>query len=90
MTAVLPVRIPSKSPATHDAAGDPAESADADAGRSERFWEAVVAARRLLVGTADAVDPDTSAATLLDVVKDYRASLAELVAVLPVPGDDDV
>jgi hypothetical protein len=51
--------------------------------------EAVMAARKLLADTVDAVDPETSAQELLEVVKDYRARLAELVAVLPVPDGDE-
>jgi len=49
-----------------------------------------MAARKLLVDTVDAVDPETPAEELLKIVKDYRARLAELVAVLPVPDSDDI
>jgi hypothetical protein len=91
MTAVLPVRNPSRKPAEQDAGGEQTELSFSDAEASKRFWEAVIAARKLLTRTVEAVDPDTPAEQLLGFVKDYRTCLAELVAVLPVPdGGDDV
>jgi hypothetical protein len=89
MTGVLPVRKPSEEPVQHSADEDQAEPSGADAEAPERFREAVMAARKLLADTVDAVDPETSAQELLEVVKDYRARLAELVAVLPVPDGDE-
>jgi hypothetical protein len=88
MTGVLPVRKPSEEPDRRRADGDQVELSDADIDASGRFRQAVVAARKLLADTVDAVDPDTSAGELLRIVRDYRARLAELVAALPVPDGD--
>jgi hypothetical protein len=88
MTAIPPKRNPSEQPARH-IAGNKSEPSDAQAGVSERIQEAVMAARKLLVETVDAVDPDTTAEDLLVIVAKYRARLAELVAVLPAPDSDD-
>ncbi len=88
MTGVLPVRKPSEEPDRRGADGDQADPSHADSDASDRIREAIVAARMLLVGTVDAVDPDTSAEKLLRIVSDYRARLAGLVAVLPVPDGD--
>jgi hypothetical protein len=91
MAVVLPVRNPSHQPGDPDSDRDQTDPSGTDAGASERFWTAIVGARDLLAGTVDAVDPDTSAEDLLEIVQDYRACLAELVAVLPVPDvSDDV
>lgn len=88
MTSVMPVRNPSEEPVQHDPDRYQVDPSAAGAEATERFWEAIVAARKLLTDTVDAVDPDTSAEELLKIVKDYRAHLAEIVAVLPVPGGD--
>jgi len=84
------VREPFEEPALHSADGVQAKPSGADGEPPERFREAIMAARKLLVDTVDAVDPETPAEELLKIVKDYRARLAELVAVLPVPDSDDI
>ncbi len=48
--------------------------------------EALLAAERLLVGTAESVNPGTSAAELLACVERYRAHLATLAAACRQPG----
>ncbi len=91
MTAVLPVRHPPQHLGDRDSDRDKTELSGADAEASERFWKAIVVARELLSGTVNLVDPGTSAEKLLQLTKDYRACVAELVAVLPVPdGGHDV
>jgi hypothetical protein len=50
---------------------------------------AIIAARKLLADTVEAVHPRTPARELFGYVTEYRACLADLVAVLPVPGSGD-
>lgn len=50
---------------------------------------ALVAARELLISTVDAINPGTPARDLLACLARYRAHLATVVAVCPVPYGGD-
>jgi hypothetical protein len=69
--------------ATIKAGNKTSQSPGESASTSNGLESALVAARDLLVGTVEAVNPGTPQRELLGYVTQYRARLADLVAACP-------